>query len=102
MEVSVRNEVFKVEGMTCASCSAAVERMTKKLPGVSASQVNLLTGTLNISYDEAQVTPDQIMQKVEKAGFSASPMGEERREARAEAHDARKQLDRQRVSVTSA
>lgn len=95
----MKNEVFRVEGMTCASCSAAVERVTRKLPGVSDSQVNLLMGTLNISYDEGQVTQDQIMEKVRKAGFSASPMEREEDPAREEKPDEQGRLDQQRKSV---
>ncbi|PKM62188.1 MAG: hypothetical protein CVU97_06270, partial [Firmicutes bacterium HGW-Firmicutes-21] len=36
------NEKFQIEGMTCASCSAAVEKAVKKLDGVSSASVNLL------------------------------------------------------------
>ena len=69
----MREEVYGVEGMTCAACSAAVERVTRKLPGVEESNVNLMTGTLRIRYDEQQLTPDTIVQKISKAGFTAIP-----------------------------
>ncbi|MEG1594024.1 MAG: heavy metal-associated domain-containing protein, partial [Oscillibacter sp.] len=50
----------------------SVEKVTRKLPGVERSEVNLTTGILTISYDEAQVGPVDILQKVEKAGFGAT------------------------------
>ncbi|MEE1314253.1 MAG: heavy metal translocating P-type ATPase [Faecalimonas sp.] len=64
-------EKYKVSGMTCAACSSAVERVTRKLSGVSESNVNLTTGILTITYDEAQLKPADIIAKVERAGFGA-------------------------------
>lgn len=58
--------------MTCASCSAAVERVTRKLEGVAESNVNLATNKMTISYDETILKPEDIIRKVEKAGFGAS------------------------------
>ena len=68
----MREEKYDITGMHCAACSASVERVTRKLPGVDRSDVNLTTGIMTIAYDEAQVTPEQIIAKVEKAGFSAT------------------------------
>ncbi len=62
-------ELYNIDGMSCAACSSAVERVTRKLPGVQSSDVNLTTAKMTITYDEAQVTPEQIMEKVKKAGF---------------------------------
>ncbi len=62
-------ETYFVEGMTCAACSASVERVTRRLAGVQESTVNLTTKRLTVTYDEKQVTPEQIMEKVRKAGF---------------------------------
>ncbi len=73
----MKQEVYLVDGMTCASCSSAVERVTRKLPGVQDSQVNLVMGTMDITYDETQVTPELIMQKIDKAGYIARPKAEE-------------------------
>ena len=65
----MKNEVYIISGMSCAACSSAVERVTRKLPGVESSDVNLTTNKMTIRYDEKQVTPEMIMQKVQKAGF---------------------------------
>ncbi len=69
----MKKEIYVIEGMTCASCSSAVERVTRKLDGVASSEVNLATNKMTISYDEDQLTPEQIIARVEQAGFGAKP-----------------------------
>jgi len=68
-----------VEGMTCAACSAAVERSVKKLPGVEGASVNLTTNRLDVEYDPASVKLSEIKSAVEKAGYT--PKDIEKREA---------------------
>ena len=68
----MREEKYDISGMHCAACSASVERVTRKLPGVERSDVNLTTEMMTICYDETQVTPEQIKAKVEKAGFGCT------------------------------
>ncbi|WP_230397538.1 heavy metal translocating P-type ATPase [Novisyntrophococcus fermenticellae] len=68
----MKTETYNIKGMTCASCSAAVERVTRKLDGVSVSNVNLATNKMTITYDEKRVNPELIMNKVDRAGFSAA------------------------------
>ncbi len=79
----MKHETYTISGMSCAACSSAVERVTRKIPGVSRSDVNLTTGKMVIEYDEAQVTPELIMAKVEKAGFGAEPFVEVQKAAAA-------------------
>lgn len=62
-------EVYNIEGMSCAACSSAVERVTRKLDGVETSDVNLTTNKMTIIYDDNKVNPNLIMEKVIKAGF---------------------------------
>lgn len=68
----MREEQYDISGMHCAACSASVEKVTRRLPGVERSDVNLTTGVMTIAYDEGKVAPEQIIQKVEKAGFGAA------------------------------
>ncbi|MFI3237893.1 MAG: heavy metal translocating P-type ATPase [Lachnospiraceae bacterium] len=70
-------EIYNIIGMHCAACSSAIERVTRKLPGVELSEVNLPMNRLTITYDEALVTPEMIMTKIKKAGFEAHPKQEE-------------------------
>ena len=65
-------EVYLIEGMSCAACSSAVERVTRKLEGVERSDVNLTTNKMIIYYDESKVDTELIMAKVKKAGFGIS------------------------------
>jgi len=84
----MREEKYDISGMHCAACSASVEKVTRKLPGVERSEVNLTTEMMTICYDETQVTPEQIVAKVEKAGFSAVLHKEHQEAAVPDAKDA--------------
>ena len=64
-------EIYDIVGMHCSACSSAVERVTRKLPGVESSDVNLPLNRLTISYDEEKATTQDIISAIEKAGFSA-------------------------------
>lgn len=65
------NTAFRIEGMTCTSCAKSVERATKKLEGVTESSVNSATEKLNISFDDAKISVNDIQIAVEKAGYKA-------------------------------
>lgn len=67
----MKKETYLIEGMTCASCSSAVERVTRKLEGVESSEVNLTTNRMTIVYDDNSLKPEDIIGKVERAGFGA-------------------------------
>ena len=58
-----------VGGMTCASCSAAVERALKKLPGVKNASVNLATEKAFVNYDPGTVRLSELKQAIQKAGY---------------------------------
>lgn len=64
-------KTIKIEGMTCAACSKAVERVTKKLDGVNESNVNLATEKLNIEFDENKISLEDIMSSIDNAGYKA-------------------------------
>ena len=74
------NKILNIEGMTCAACAKAVERVTKKLDGVESSSVNIATEKLNITYDENKVTLEQIESAIEKAGYKALDIEEIKKE----------------------
>ena len=84
----MREETYDISGMHCAACSASVERVTRKLPGVERSDVNLTTEKMTIRYDETKVTPEQIVAKVEKAGFGCTPHAEKNEAAEQALQDA--------------
>ena len=64
-------KILRVEGMTCAACSKAVERVTRKLEGVNESNVNLATEKLSIDFDETKISLDTIKETIDKAGYKA-------------------------------
>lgn len=63
------NNTLKIEGMTCTACAKAVERVTKKLDGVTESSVNYATEKLTISYEADKVSLEEIQKAIEKAGY---------------------------------
>lgn len=77
----MKQEIYIISGMSCAACSSAVERVTRKLDGVERSDVNLTTGKMTIVYDEAKVKPKMIKDKVKKAGFGIELEGEEQKKS---------------------
>ncbi len=62
-------EQYIVTGMSCAACSARVEKAVSQVPGVKACAVNLLTGDMGV---EGSVSPEDIIAAVEKAGYGAT------------------------------
>ncbi|MGP4041015.1 copper chaperone CopZ [Gracilibacillus sp. D59] len=60
---------LKVQGMTCGHCKASVEGALKELAGVSNAEVNLEEGTVNVSYNEADVTIEAMEEAVEEQGY---------------------------------
>ncbi|PKM60570.1 MAG: heavy metal translocating P-type ATPase, partial [Firmicutes bacterium HGW-Firmicutes-4] len=72
VEVTTINEVtIPIGGMTCASCSARVEKVLNKLEGVTAATVNLATEKATVHYDSQRVKLSAIKQAIEKAGYQA-------------------------------
>jgi P-type Cu+ transporter len=67
--------MLALEGMTCASCAARIERTLNKLDGVEAT-VNYATETAAVNYDPALVAPEELVGAVEKIGYHASAAAE--------------------------
>ena len=67
---------FAVTGMTCAACSAHVERAAAQVSGVEKAAVNLMLGRLNVTFDESVASPEQIVDAVVHAGYGARPADE--------------------------
>ena len=65
-------EQYNVTGMSCAACSARVEKAVSKVPGVTACSVSLLTNSMGV---EGTASPQEIIQAVEHAGYGASQKG---------------------------
>ena len=68
---------FSVTGMTCSACQAHVDKAVRHTQGVEEVQVNLLSNSMVVTYDPGTVSPETIIQAVQKAGYGASLPGEQ-------------------------
>ena len=85
---------FNVTGMTCAACSAHVEKAVRGVAGVGSVSVNLMTNSMLVDYDAAAVQPAAIIQAVEGAGYGASlPSSAARADPRAGQQAARQAME---------
>lgn len=64
-------KIFNIEGMTCASCAARIEKVVGKVEGVSSVTVNLATEKMNVEFDENKISSNDISNAVDKAGYKA-------------------------------
>ena len=62
---------FNVEGMSCGHCKAAVEGELGKLPGVT-SKADVEKGTVDVRYDEGQVSEEQLRAAIREAGYTVA------------------------------
>lgn len=66
-------ERYQVTGMSCAACSARVEKAVSGVEGVTSCSVNLLTNSLGV---EGTASPQAVIEAVEAAGYGIAPAGE--------------------------
>jgi Cu+-exporting ATPase len=79
----MKHEKFTVTGMTCAVCSSHVEKAVTKLTGIQKVSVNLLTNSMQVTYDEKEINSTAIIDAVTAAGYGASA---------ADSHDSPKEI----------
>jgi P-type Cu+ transporter len=80
-----------LEGMTCASCATRIEKALSAVPGVIAAPVNLATEMAAVTVHDGMVSPEDLIETVQRAGYDAHPAAassaEEDRQARRRHHD---------------
>ena len=69
----MKTEQYIISGMSCAACSASVNRVITRLDGVTECDVNLITGKMTVIYDETKTGQADFVRVVEKAGFGIEP-----------------------------
>jgi len=69
----MKTEQYIISGMSCAACSASVNRVITRLEGVKECDVNLITGKMTVKYNEKKVSAADFIRVVEKAGFGITP-----------------------------
>ncbi|MBO5210886.1 MAG: copper-translocating P-type ATPase [Clostridia bacterium] len=65
----MKTQQYNVTGMSCAACSASVQRVVSRLNGVQSCDVNLITGKMTVTFDENTVSSADFFRVVQKAGF---------------------------------
>lgn len=76
----LKNEIFDIFGMTCSNCSSHVEKAVSSTNGVKSVNVNLLTNSMKVTFDDSITTVNEIISSVENAGYSAKVKGEQKTE----------------------
>ena len=76
----MKKTVCKVKGMSCAACSASVERILNKKDGVESAQVSLAAEEASIIYDENKISIEEMQEAVKKGGFKLLPPEEGEKE----------------------
>ena len=74
----MKKEKFDIQGMTCSSCSAHVERAVSKLEGIKSVNVNLLSNNMIVEYDENIANNEKIIKAVIDTGYGARISGTEK------------------------
>ncbi|UYZ65258.1 heavy metal translocating P-type ATPase [Hymenobacter weizhouensis] len=72
MEPTTKTETLDIEGMTCASCAAFVEKSLSRTPGVQRAMVNFATEKATVDYEPAQASPATLKQAVINAGYGVA------------------------------
>ncbi|MCC5890458.1 MAG: copper-translocating P-type ATPase [Alkalibacterium sp.] len=70
-------KTFDIEGMTCASCSATVEKTAGKLDGMETASVNLANEKMTVTYNPLTLSVRDIADSINKTGYKAIPIGED-------------------------
>lgn len=88
---------FKIDGMSCTACAAAIERHVGKMEGVDSAVVNFATENLSVDFDNGTVSVPSIVTTIEKLGYGATPQTDGQTAAKAKgrstaAENARRQM----------
>ncbi len=89
---------FDVRGMTCSACVANVTKAVEKLDGVSTANVNLMTNSMKVNFDENKINDEEIIRAVEKIGYGASPAGEKTKKQEEPVDDRERALKNRLIS----
>ena len=69
MSTNRKKEAYLVEGMTCAGCERAIQRVVGNLEGVESAHADLMTSTLSVAYNPEKVNIEDIRTAVNKIGY---------------------------------
>ena len=87
---NMKKETFDVTGMSCAACSARVDKAVRATDGVKEVSVNLLKNSMTVEFDESATDEDKIIASVEKAGYGAASKEKREKKTESKGDDIRK------------
>ena len=70
--MSTQHINFQISGMTCQACASRIEKVLNKKDFVANASVNFAGETAQVEYDDAQTTPEELMQIIQKTGYQAA------------------------------
>ncbi len=71
MPTTTDRVTIPVSGMTCAACSARIQRTLERTPGVASANVNLMTNSATVEFDAAVASPDSLVATIRDTGYGA-------------------------------
>ena len=80
----MKKDKYIISGMSCAACQASVQKVVSRIDGVKECDVNLITGKMDVSYDEKKTGEADFVRAVEKAGFGIAPDSPAKKETKDE------------------
>lgn len=69
----MKTQTFVLSNLTCSSCEDHIEELEKKLPGIDSLNANYKKSMMDVVYDEAKLSSDDIVKAVENMGYGAKP-----------------------------
>ena len=88
----MKTQKFDVTGMTCSACSARIEKNINKTEGILEANVNLLTNSMTVKYDESVLSEEDIIKVVEDTGYGASTVMQKNKDIKKDAKDDKSEI----------
>lgn len=95
----MKTQKFDVTGMTCSACSARIEKNINKTDGVIEANVNLLTNSMTVKYDESVLRDSDIIKVVVDTGYGASPALDKKTEVKSDKKDDKSEIKEMKKRV---
>lgn len=97
----MKKDVLEISGITCQACVAKIERKVSRMEGVEEANVNLATGVGSFSYDPQKVKLQEIIQVIDKLGYSGKIPQKEDREKKRQEEEARRKKEKKEFQIIS-
>ncbi|MDD4047025.1 MAG: heavy metal translocating P-type ATPase, partial [Tissierellia bacterium] len=95
----MKTQKFDITGMTCSACSSRIEKNVNKTDGIIEANVNLLTNSMTVKYDESVLSDSDIIEVVEDTGYGASSVMKKTAEVKSDAKDDKSEIKEMKKRV---